>query len=49
MYYIIDIEQNPPLKVPGIEFNTSDQACEWINENGNAAKYIIIWEDSPNT
>lgn len=44
MYYILDISQNPPIKIPNINFNTEIEACEWIDNNGNAIKYTIIKE-----
>ena len=45
MYYILDLEQNPPVKVPNIQFDTELEACKWIDENGDAVKYTIIKEE----
>jgi hypothetical protein len=42
MYYIIDLETNPPQEVPNLSFETENQACDWINQNGNAIIYSII-------
>lgn len=44
MYYILDLQQNPPVKLPNISFNTEFEACEWIGTNGDAVKYTIIKE-----
>lgn len=45
MYYIIDLQQSVPTKVPGLVFQTEDDACEWIKLNGDAVKYTISKED----
>lgn len=43
MYYILDIQQNPPVKLSN-SFDTEIEACNWINDNGDAVKYTIIKE-----
>lgn len=45
MYYIIDLQQELPTKVIGLEFQTEEDACEWIKHNGDAVKYTIFKED----
>jgi hypothetical protein len=47
MYYIIDLEQTPPIKVPGISFTTKEAACTWIDSQPIACpicRYTIIEE-----
>ena len=34
MYYIFNIENNPPVMVPGVSFQTEEEACNWINQSG---------------
>ena len=41
MYYIIDLQQNPPVRIPNLVFTTEQDACDWININGDAVKYTI--------
>ncbi len=47
MYYILDIENNPPTVVAGVSFQTEEEACNWIDLSGSdcpACKYTIIQE-----
>jgi hypothetical protein len=47
MYYILDIENNPPTIVPGVSFQTEEEACNWIDLSGvecPACKYTVIKE-----
>ena len=44
MYYIINLLINPPIKVPDLAFESEDEACDWINNNGDAVKYTIVKE-----
>ena len=44
MFYIIDLRQDPPERVPGVSFETNEECCEWIDENGDACTYSIIEE-----
>jgi hypothetical protein len=42
MYYILDLEQNPPKIIETLEFETEQEACEWIDQNGDAVIYSIV-------
>jgi hypothetical protein len=42
MYHILDLRTEPPTEVPNLVFQTELEACEWINQNGNATIYTII-------
>jgi hypothetical protein len=47
MYYIIDLESNPPIKVPSISFATKEEACAWIESQPiecTICRYTIIEE-----
>lgn len=47
MYFIIDLYQNPPEKVPNISFTDKKDACKWIDESGDECplcRYTIIEE-----
>lgn len=44
MYYIIDLRKDPPERVPDVQFETQEECCNWIDENGDASIYIIIEE-----
>lgn len=42
MYYIIDLRNFPPTLIQNLEFNNFDDACDWINQNGDATIFSII-------
>jgi len=44
MYYIVDIQQDPPVKLD-IGFETYSEACVWIDENGGITKFTLTEED----
>ena len=44
MYYILDLQKIPYIKVPGLNFENELDACQWIDNNGDAVKYTIIEE-----
>lgn len=48
MYYILDLRQNPPARLPGIAFETSEECTEWIDQNGDATIYTIEQEANLN-
>jgi hypothetical protein len=41
MFYIIDLQQDPPTRIPSIEFETHDECIDWINENGSIVTHSI--------
>jgi hypothetical protein len=41
MFYIIDLQQDPPTRIPGVEFKTHDECIDWINENGSIITHSI--------
>ncbi len=46
MYYIIDLRQDPPVRVQGVEFQTIEECCNWIDQNGDASIYTIDISES---
>jgi hypothetical protein len=47
MYYVIDLRQNPPVRLPELVFETSEECIAWIDQNGNATVYSIEYEQEP--
>ena len=45
MYYILNLQINPPMKEPDLVFETEQEACDWIDNNGDAVKYTILKEN----
>lgn len=45
MYYILDLRTDPPTEVPNLSFQNEYDACDWINQNGNAVIYTIIYKN----
>ena len=41
MYYVIDLRLDPPERVPDVFFETTEECCEWIDQNGDASIYTI--------
>jgi hypothetical protein len=41
MYYVIDLRQDPPQRVPDVKFETLKECCEWIDLNGDVSIYTI--------
>jgi hypothetical protein len=41
MYYVVDLRQDPPHKVEEAQFQTIEECCEWIDENGDVSIYTI--------
>ncbi len=41
MYYIIDLRQDPPQRVPDIQLETPEECCDWIDLNGDASIYTF--------
>jgi hypothetical protein len=41
MYYIIDLRQDPPIRVPDLVLQTEKECCDWIDENGDASIYTF--------
>jgi hypothetical protein len=41
MFYIVDLRENPPIRVSNIEFETYNECIDWINENGSIIIYTI--------
>jgi hypothetical protein len=44
MYYIIDLTQDPPVKVQDVQFETEQECFLWIDENGDVSIYSITEE-----
>jgi hypothetical protein len=42
MYYIINLTTNPPTEIPNLVFEIENDACDWVNQNGDATEYTII-------
>jgi hypothetical protein len=41
MYYVIDITAEPPVRVPGAEFETYEECVNWLELNGDIINYSI--------
>lgn len=41
MYCIIDLRQEPPVKVQGTDFETEQECINWITQNGDVTMYTI--------
>lgn len=41
MYCIIDLRQDPQERVPNVQFETIEECCNWIEENGGITIYTI--------
>lgn len=44
MFYIIDLGQDPPVKIENLEFELFADACSWIDENGSIIQHTISEE-----
>lgn len=42
MFYVIDIRENPSVKVDGTESYNIQDCIDWISENGDAVSYSIV-------
>ena len=41
MFYIIDLTQDPPIRIPNIEFETQEECINWIDKNGSIITHSI--------
>lgn len=41
MFYVIDISQNPPVKIEGTESINKQDCIDWIITNGDIINYSI--------
>ena len=45
MWYIIDLTTIPNQQIPDLKFYSEIEAINWINNNGNAVIYTIVYID----
>jgi len=42
LYTVLDLTNDPPTIVMGMENKTEYECCEWIDQNGDATQYTIV-------